>query len=205
MAVNMAAGTQFVFGNALRLWDEALLLQIAPSQQERNLLAAFESSVARQHGIGDEEPSTLNIQEQAKRRGESNVAGNLHGFELVASHGFARLGRRYLLMQTHQHGEHFDRIGHQKRAASMAAPNALRDEAFVLRKPAKHLNRHGLARSEYSRRHRHAVGRDENAAVSNIEENAERCGLINHTGDRDEVVLAGHHMDEVRTIPCNGK
>ena len=108
-------------------------------------------------------------------------------------------------MQTHWHGERFDRIGSIKRAASMAAPTALRDEAFLLRKPAKHLNRHGLARSEYSRRHRHAVGRDENAAVSNIEENAERCGLVNHTGDRDKVVLVGHHMGEVRTIPCNGK
>jgi hypothetical protein len=57
----------------LRLCDEALLLQIAPSQPERYVLAAFESSVARQHGIGDEEPPTLNIQEQAERRSECNV------------------------------------------------------------------------------------------------------------------------------------
>jgi len=44
------------------LWDEARLLQIAASQPERNVLAAFESS-ARQHGIGQEEPLTLYIQE----------------------------------------------------------------------------------------------------------------------------------------------
>ena len=73
----------------LRLCDEALLLQIAPSQPERYVLAAFESSVARQHGIGDKEPSTLNIQEQAKRRNECNVAGDWQSFEIVGSHGFA--------------------------------------------------------------------------------------------------------------------
>jgi hypothetical protein len=87
----------------------------------------------------------------------------------------------------------------------MAAPNPLRDEALLLRKPAKHLNRHGVARLEYSRRRRHAVGRNENAAVSNIEENAERCGLMNYAGDRDEVVLVGHRKDDVRTSRCSCK
>jgi hypothetical protein len=82
-------GNEVRVGQRLRLCDEALLLQIAPSQPERYVLAAFESSVARQHGIGDEEPPTLNIQEQAERRSECNVAGNRQSFEIVGSHSFA--------------------------------------------------------------------------------------------------------------------
>jgi hypothetical protein len=72
-------------------------------------------------------------------------------------------------MQTHQHGERFERIRSiENGAASMAAPNGLRDEPLLLLKPLTHLNRHDLARNE-SR-----VGVDmqlanENAAVSNIE------------------------------------
>jgi len=76
----------------------------------------------------------------------------------------------------------------------------LRDEALLLHKPAKHLKGHGLARREYSGWRRRAVGRNEDAAVSNIEENAERCALIDYPGDRDEVVLVTHHMSEVRII-----
>jgi hypothetical protein len=57
---------------------EVLLLQIAPSQPEGNVLAAFEFSVARQHGIGHEKPSTLYVQEQTKRRSKGNASGDLH-------------------------------------------------------------------------------------------------------------------------------
>ena len=96
MAVKIREGTKLAFGNDLRLCDEALLLQIAPSQPDRYVLAAFESSVARQHGIGDEEPSTLNIQEQAKRRSEGNVAGDRQSFEIVGSHGFAAGEKTFL-------------------------------------------------------------------------------------------------------------
>jgi hypothetical protein len=88
-----------------------LLLHIAPSQPERYVLAAFESSVARQHGIENEEPSTPDIQEQAKRRSEGNVAGDRQSFEIVGWHSFAAGEKTFLLMQTHQHGERFDRIG----------------------------------------------------------------------------------------------
>jgi hypothetical protein len=71
---------------------EALLLQKVPDQPDGNVLAGFESSVARQHGIGNEEPSTLNIQEQPKRRSERNVSGDLHSVKIVGSHGFAACG-----------------------------------------------------------------------------------------------------------------
>jgi len=66
--------------------------------------------------------------------------------------------------------------------------------AFLLRVPAKHLDGHGLARHEYSSRRRHAVGRNEDVAVSNIEKNP------SDASDRDEVVLVGHRMSAVRTI-----
>ena len=77
---------------------------------------------------------------------------------------------------------------------------ALRDEPLLLREPANHLKGHGLARREYSRRRRRAVGRNENAAVFDIEKDAERSAVMNYTGDRDEVVLAGHRISEVRII-----
>jgi hypothetical protein len=72
----------------------------------------------------------------------------------------SRLGRRHFsVMQTHQHGERFDQIRSiENGAASMAAPNPLRDEPLLLLKLLTHLNRHDLARNEYSRRRRHAVG-----------------------------------------------
>jgi hypothetical protein len=73
-------------------------------------------------------------------------------------------------------------------------PNPFRDEVFLLRVPAKHLDGHGLARHECSRRSRHAVGRNEDAAVSNIEANP------SDASDRDEAVLVGHRVSDVRTI-----
>jgi hypothetical protein len=72
------------------------LIQLRQIASERHLLATFESSVARQHGIGDEEPSTLNIEEQAKRRSEGNVAGDRQSLEIVGSHGFAAGEKTFL-------------------------------------------------------------------------------------------------------------
>jgi hypothetical protein len=75
-----------------RLCEALLLLQKAPSQPERYVLAAFEFSVARQHGIGDKEPSTLKIQEQAKRRSGGNVAGDVIAATLARARAAVHAG-----------------------------------------------------------------------------------------------------------------
>jgi hypothetical protein len=80
------------------------------------------------------------------------------------------------------------------------AANPLRDEALLLRKPTKHINRHGLARLKYPGWRRRAVGRNENAEGDDIEKDAERSAPMNYAGDRDEIVLLAHRTSHVRTI-----
>jgi hypothetical protein len=75
-----------------RLCEALLLLQKAPVSQNVTFWPRLNFRLPGNMGIGDKEPSTLKIQEQAKRRSGGNVAGDVSAATLARARAAVHAG-----------------------------------------------------------------------------------------------------------------